>query len=225
MLKMMITFIAATILGAALNAEFSARLRVEQQLRREIRNSLRLPPDDPISGQDMVLPANNLRAGKYLAFDALGAPLPASGTGNDAALRADLASTTVGVSGTALLGFRRPESGSVAEAVYDILRRQVRLMSFGADNTGVASSTAALDAAIAACAALNHSTLIVDHGEGFLSIYGNNESLLKQTGDPVSLGEALAVAGQSGGNEETGLYFELRHLGRPFDPISWVRLK
>jgi septal ring factor EnvC (AmiA/AmiB activator) len=65
--------------------------------------------------------------------------------------------------------------------------------------------------------------LIVDHGEGFLSIYGNNESLLKQTGDPVSLGEALAVAGQSGGNEETGLYFELRHLGRPFDPISWVR--
>ena len=67
--------------------------------------------------------------------------------------------------------------------------------------------------------------LIVDHGEGFLSIYGNNESLLKQTGDAVSLGEALATAGQSGGNEETGLYFELRHLGRPFDPISWVKLK
>jgi septal ring factor EnvC (AmiA/AmiB activator) len=67
--------------------------------------------------------------------------------------------------------------------------------------------------------------LIVDHGEGFLSIYGNNESLLKQTGDTVTLGEALAIAGQSGGNEETGLYFELRHLGRPFDPISWVRLK
>jgi murein hydrolase activator len=67
--------------------------------------------------------------------------------------------------------------------------------------------------------------LIVDHGEGFLSIYGNNESLLKQTGDAVSLGEALAIVGQSGGNEETGLYFELRHLGRPFDPISWVRLK
>jgi septal ring factor EnvC (AmiA/AmiB activator) len=67
--------------------------------------------------------------------------------------------------------------------------------------------------------------LIVDHGEGFLSIYGNNESLLKQTGDTVTLGDVLAIAGQSGGNEETGLYFELRHLGRPFDPISWVRLK
>jgi len=67
--------------------------------------------------------------------------------------------------------------------------------------------------------------LIVDHGEGFLSVYGNNESLLKQTGDAVGPGEILAVSGQSGGNEETGLYFELRHLGKPFDPIGWVKLK
>lgn len=67
--------------------------------------------------------------------------------------------------------------------------------------------------------------LIVDHGEGFLSIYGNNESLLKQAGDPVTLGEPLAVAGQSGGNEQTGLYFELRHLGKPFDPLGWVNFK
>ena len=67
--------------------------------------------------------------------------------------------------------------------------------------------------------------LIVDHGEAFLSIYGNNESLLKQTGDTVTLGEPLATVGHSGGNEETGLYFELRHLGRPFDPLRWVKLK
>jgi len=67
--------------------------------------------------------------------------------------------------------------------------------------------------------------LIVDHGEAYLSIYGNNESLLKQTGDPVTLGEPLATVGQSGGNEQTGLYFELRYLGRPFDPLSWVKLK
>ena len=67
--------------------------------------------------------------------------------------------------------------------------------------------------------------LIVDHGEGYLTIYGNNESLLKQTGDEVMLGEPLATAGKSGGNEETGLYFEIRHLGKPFDPLSWVRLK
>ena len=67
--------------------------------------------------------------------------------------------------------------------------------------------------------------LIVDHGEAFLSIYGNNESLLKQTGDMVTLGEPLATVGQSGGNEQTGLYFELRHLGRAFDPLRWVKLK
>jgi septal ring factor EnvC (AmiA/AmiB activator) len=67
--------------------------------------------------------------------------------------------------------------------------------------------------------------LIVDHGDAFLSIYGNNDSLLKQTGDSVTLGEAVATVGQSGGNEETGLYFELRHLGRAFDPLSWVKLK
>ncbi|HVP09088.1 MAG TPA: peptidoglycan DD-metalloendopeptidase family protein [Burkholderiales bacterium] len=67
--------------------------------------------------------------------------------------------------------------------------------------------------------------LIVDHGDAFLSIYGNNESLLKQPGDAVRLGEAVATVGRSGGNEETGLYFELRHLGRPFDPLSWVTLK
>ena len=62
-------------------------------------------------------------------------------------------------------------------------------------------------------------------GDGFLSIYGNNESLLKQTGDTVTLGETVATVGQSGGNEETGLYFEMRFLGKPFDPLSWVKLK
>jgi septal ring factor EnvC (AmiA/AmiB activator) len=67
--------------------------------------------------------------------------------------------------------------------------------------------------------------LIVDHGDAYLSVYGNNESLLKQTGDSVASGEALATVGASGGNEETGLYFELRHLGRPFDPLGWVTLK
>ena len=67
--------------------------------------------------------------------------------------------------------------------------------------------------------------LILDHGEAYLSIYANNESLLKQVGDVVTVGEAVATTGASGGNEETGLYFELRHLGRAFDPLRWVKLK
>lgn len=65
--------------------------------------------------------------------------------------------------------------------------------------------------------------LIVDHGDDYLSIYGNNETLLKEPGDMVKTGDPLAAAGNSGGNPETGLYFELRHKGRPFDPMSWVR--
>ncbi len=67
--------------------------------------------------------------------------------------------------------------------------------------------------------------LILDHGEAYLSIYANNESLLKQVGDAVGIGEPIATTGASGGNEETGLYFELRHLGRAFDPLRWARLK
>jgi septal ring factor EnvC (AmiA/AmiB activator) len=67
--------------------------------------------------------------------------------------------------------------------------------------------------------------MIVDHGENYLSIYANTEALLKQVGEPVAPGEPLATTGSSGGREETGLYFELRHLGRAFDPLRWVKLK
>jgi septal ring factor EnvC (AmiA/AmiB activator) len=67
--------------------------------------------------------------------------------------------------------------------------------------------------------------LIVDHGEAYLSIYANNEALMKQVGEPVAAGEVVATTGASGGREETGLYFEMRHLGRAFDPLRWVKLK
>ncbi len=66
---------------------------------------------------------------------------------------------------------------------------------------------------------------IVDHGDGYLSVYGNNESLYKAVGQPVKAGEAIASVGNSGGNPETGLYFELRHLGQPLDPLKWVILR
>jgi septal ring factor EnvC (AmiA/AmiB activator) len=64
--------------------------------------------------------------------------------------------------------------------------------------------------------------LIIDHGDQYLSVYGNNESLLKQPGDVVQTGDLVATAGNSGGNPETGLYFELRYQGKPFDPIGWT---
>ncbi len=67
--------------------------------------------------------------------------------------------------------------------------------------------------------------LIVDHGEKYLSVYANNESLLKQVGDAVAAGEPVATVGATGGIEESGLYFELRHLGKAFDPLTWVDLR
>lgn len=64
--------------------------------------------------------------------------------------------------------------------------------------------------------------LIVDHGNGYMSLYGYNESLFKQVGDTLKGGDTIAAVGNSGGNEESGLYFELRHEGNPFDPLKWV---
>jgi septal ring factor EnvC (AmiA/AmiB activator) len=67
--------------------------------------------------------------------------------------------------------------------------------------------------------------MIVDHGNGFLSVYGNNESLLLQPGETVAGGQVIATVGNSGGNSESGLYFELRHQGQAFDPLKWASLR
>jgi septal ring factor EnvC (AmiA/AmiB activator) len=66
--------------------------------------------------------------------------------------------------------------------------------------------------------------IIVDHGDGYMSLYGNNQAVLKQAGDNVRGGDAIAYVGNSGGNETNGLYYELRRQSRPFDPLSWSNL-
>lgn len=67
--------------------------------------------------------------------------------------------------------------------------------------------------------------LIVDHGDGYMSLYGNNQALLKKVGDDVDAGDRIASVGNSGGNAESGLYFEMRHQSKPFDPLSWCVLR
>ncbi len=68
--------------------------------------------------------------------------------------------------------------------------------------------------------------LIVDHGGSYMSLYGNNETIRKQVGDSVRSGDTIATVGNSSGiNPNAGLYFELRHQGKPFDPLIWVRIK
>lgn len=65
--------------------------------------------------------------------------------------------------------------------------------------------------------------MIVDHGGETLSIYAGNEALLKRVGDEVKAGETIAAVGRSGGMEESGLYFEIRHRGIPQDPLRWFK--
>src|SRR5262249_29646869 len=66
--------------------------------------------------------------------------------------------------------------------------------------------------------------LILDHGGGYMSLYANNEGLVRQVGENVRSGDAVAQVGSSGGLAESGLYFELRRDGKPFDPLKWIVL-
>ena len=64
--------------------------------------------------------------------------------------------------------------------------------------------------------------LILDHGQGYMSLYAYNEGLLRKVGETVRGGEAVAEVGATGASAESGLYFELRRDGKPFDPMRWV---
>ncbi len=63
--------------------------------------------------------------------------------------------------------------------------------------------------------------IIIDHGDGYMSLYGHNQSVLKETGDWVEAGETIATVGDSGGHAEAGLYFEIRRDGIPLNPSRW----
>lgn len=64
---------------------------------------------------------------------------------------------------------------------------------------------------------------IVDHGDGWMSLYGSVDAIYKRRGDPVESDEVIATVGQSGGEMEVGLYFEMRHNEEPKDPLAWLR--
>lgn len=65
--------------------------------------------------------------------------------------------------------------------------------------------------------------VILDHGNGYLSLYGHNQNLLKSAGDVVKAGEPIATVGSSGGQDTSALYFAIRQNGRPSDPAQWCR--
>ena len=64
---------------------------------------------------------------------------------------------------------------------------------------------------------------IIDHGDGWMSLYGSVDAIYKRRGDRVELDEVIATVGQSGGETEVGLYFEMRQHEVPKDPLAWLR--
>ena len=64
--------------------------------------------------------------------------------------------------------------------------------------------------------------VIVDHGDGFMTLYGYNETTLKSAGDWVAPGDVIATVGDSGGQQQTGLYFEVRQGTTPVNPRTWA---
>jgi len=64
--------------------------------------------------------------------------------------------------------------------------------------------------------------LIIDHGDGHMSLYAHNETLLREGGDAVGAGDPVATVGSSGGHGQPALYFELRRGGKPVDPRGWL---
>lgn len=64
---------------------------------------------------------------------------------------------------------------------------------------------------------------VIDHGQGYMSLYGHNQALLKNIGDIVETGEPIALVGQSGGQLNSGVYFEIRHNGKAVNPRMWCR--
>lgn len=67
--------------------------------------------------------------------------------------------------------------------------------------------------------------IIVDHGSGYMSLYGNNQTILKNVGEDVNGGDSIAAVGNTGGNESNGLYYELRNNSVPFDPLKWSSVR
>ena len=65
---------------------------------------------------------------------------------------------------------------------------------------------------------------IIEHGDGFMTVYGHNQALLRQAGESVAKGETVALLGQSGGQNSPNLYFEIRHKGKAVNPADWLDL-
>jgi hypothetical protein len=134
------------------NPDFDNAILLIQDLGAQLGRTLTLPADELDTLPS--LPAKAVRSGKYIAFDANGLPISSAGTGNDAALRTDLASTLSGADGARLVGFKRTETGAAGATVAAILAGCLLTpQMFGAVGDGAADDTTAIKNAFAASVA------------------------------------------------------------------------
>ena len=160
------------------------------------------------------VPAAGPKPARPAAAPTTASPLPAepvAASGAFAALKGKLVLPVKGEI-SARFGMARSEGGPSWKGIF------IRVAA-GSEVHAVANGTVAYADYLRGYGNL----LILDHGDGFLSVYGNNEALLKQVGDRLRANEVLATAGSGGSGPESGLYFELRHRGQPFDPLRWAR--
>lgn len=111
----------------------------------------------------------------------------------------------------ARFGSKRPEGGSWRGVLLDAQE--------GEPVRAVASGTVVFSKWISGFGNI----LIIDHGDDFLTVYAYNQSLLKEVGDAIEAGDVVASAGNTGGQLESALYFELRHRGNPLDPMLYFK--
>ena len=65
--------------------------------------------------------------------------------------------------------------------------------------------------------------MVLDHGDGYMSLYAHNDTLLHEAGEWVQPGDVIARVGNSGGEKESALYFEIRKNGNPINPLPWLK--
>ena len=119
-----------------------------------------------------------------------------------------------------------PTKGKVRRLFGDLRQGQVRWKGILIDSQAGRSVVAIHHAKVLYADWLRGFGLVtvLDHGDGYMSLYGHNQALLHQAGDTVSAGEAIALVGQSGGQSVPSLYFEIRHKGKPVNPTKWLKL-
>jgi hypothetical protein len=128
------------------NPDFDNPVLLIQDMAVQLQRAITLPIDEV--GTLPTLPSKAARSGKFITFDAAGQPTASVGTGNDTALRTDLATTTIGSDGARLVGFRRAEAGAVAITVSAILAGFVLAEMFGAVGDGVSDDASAIQSAL-----------------------------------------------------------------------------